>query len=270
MFEIEDLRVVVGAKKVVRGVSLKVAPGEIQAIMGPNGSGKSSLAYALAGHPSYGVKGKVEIDGADLLVLSPDERAKAGFFLAFQYPVEVAGVKVGRFLWQAYQARFGEEVLRQSGALHDSRSAQDDRADLKSLSAQSRIRSALEFKNHVEGLADELEVDREFLSRGLNEGFSGGEKKRLEILQMAVLEPKYAVLDETDSGLDIDAIKAVASGVRKIVSKYNTGVVVITHYQRVLKYLQPDKVHVMVEGKIVESGGGEVAERLEKKGYQHE
>lgn len=242
-----------------------MAPGEIHAVMGPNGSGKSTLAYTLAGHPSYEVEKKKEIlrqsgfthetriaqddklsgvylDGENVLEMSPDERAQAGLFLAFQYPVEVFGVKVDKFLYLAHKARFGE-------------------------SATKKFPSLLSFRGHLLKLADELEVNPEMLKRGLNEGFSGGEKKRLEILQMAVLEPKYAILDETDSGLDIDAIKAVAHGVKKIVDKYQTGILIITHYQRILKYLKPDHVHVMIAGKIAESGGIEVVERLEKKGY---
>jgi Fe-S cluster assembly ATP-binding protein len=183
------------------------------------------------------------MDGEDLMEMSPDERAKKGLFLAFQYPVEVPGVQVAKFLRMAYEARFGGVE-------------------------EKKFKSVLDFRRYLESLAKELEVNEGLLIRNLNEGFSGGEKKRLEILQMAVLEPKYAVLDETDSGLDIDAIKAVAAGVNKIVEKYNTGVVVITHYQRILKFLQPDFVHVVVKGEVVESGDGELVEHLEKEGYK--
>lgn len=244
MLEITKLQVSIEDKQIIKGLELTVKSGEIHAIMGPNGSGKSTLAYTLAGHPSYEVTtGKVALDGEDLLEMAPDERAQAGMFLAFQYPVEVPGVPVSKFLKHAHDSRFGEEP-------------------------EKKFDSVLKFREHLETLADELHVNKELLRRGLNEGFSGGEKKRLEILQMAVLEPRYAVLDETDSGLDIDAIKAVALGVKKNVEKYNTGVIVITHYQRILRYLEPDFVHVMVGGKIVESGTQELVKRLEKEGYK--
>jgi len=223
-----------------------VKPGEVHAIMGPNGSGKSTLAYTLAGHPFYEVTGDsaITIDGENLLEKSPDERAALGLFLAFQYPVEVPGVKVQNFLRLAYNARFANEPKK-------------------------LFPTVLAFRKHLEALARELKVHPELLRRGLNEGFSGGEKKRVEILQMAVLEPKYAILDETDSGLDVDAMKAVAQGVQKILEKYHTGVIVITHYQRILKYLQPDFVHVMKAGKIVQSGKQELAKKLESTGYEN-
>ncbi len=229
---------------ILKGVSLTVKPGEVHAIMGPNGSGKSTLAYTLAGHPFYEVTGgQISLDGQDILEKSPDERAAQGLFLAFQYPVEVPGVKVQNFLRLAYNARFADHP-------------------------EKLFPSVLAFRKHLESLAKELKVNPELLKRGLNEGFSGGEKKRVEILQMAVLEPKYAILDETDSGLDVDAMKAVSLGVKKIIEKYNTGVVVITHYQRILKYLQPEFVHVMKAGKIVQSGGRDLAEKMEAEGYE--
>lgn len=241
---IKNLQVSINGNQVLKGIDLEVKPGEIHALMGPNGSGKSTTAYTLAGHPDYEVLpgSAVKLNGKDILELSPDERAQQGLFLAFQYPVEIPGVKVSNFLRHAHQARFENEPKRQFGKV-------------------------IEFRNHLEALADKFQVKKSLLKRGLNEGFSGGEKKRLEILQMAVLEPQYAVLDETDSGLDIDAIKIVAEGVRKIVDEYKTGVVVITHYQRILEYLKPDFVHVLVNGQIVKRGGSELAAQLEKTGY---
>lgn len=239
-----DLQVVVADKKILRGLSLTIKPGELHAIMGPNGSGKSTTAAALAGHPAYEVLSgsKVTLDGQDILELSPDQRAKLGLFLAFQYPVEVPGVRAQNFLRLAYQARFADQPAKE-------------------------FASVLAFRTHLEALADELHVSKELLKRGLNEGLSGGEKKQLEIVQMALLEPTYAILDETDSGLDIDAIKKVAEGVKLIQKRCHTGVVVITHYQRILEYLNPDFVHVMVDGKIVKTGGGELVTELEKGGY---
>jgi Fe-S cluster assembly ATP-binding protein len=238
MLSIKKLQVAVEDKTIIHDISLDVKPGEIHAVMGPNGSGKSTLAYTLAGHPKYTVKmGSMSLDKKNILSMSPDQRARAGLFLAFQYPVEIAGVSVQNFLRAAHEARFG------------------------------KLKSILGFRKGLQKLADELKVKKELLERSLNDGFSGGEKKRVEILQMAALQPKFAVLDETDSGLDVDAIKAVAMGIKAIVKKYNTGVIVITHYQRILKYLEPNKVHVMVKGKIVKSGGKEFAEELEQNGY---
>ncbi|HEX7017757.1 MAG TPA: Fe-S cluster assembly ATPase SufC [Patescibacteria group bacterium] len=242
MLTINNLQATIDDKKILKGINLKVNAGEIHAIMGPNGSGKSTLAYTLAGHPSYEVaKGsQALLNNKEVLDMSPDERAQSGLFLAFQYPVEVPGVKVQNFLRHAYEAR----GLKKFG-------------------------SVLEFRKHLEALAKEFGVNPELLRRGLNEGFSGGEKKRLEILQMALLQPEFAVLDETDSGLDVDAIKIVAEGVRKIVDRYQTGVIVITHYNRILDYLKPDFVHVLVDGKITQSGGPELAKEVEIKGYHH-
>lgn len=241
---ITNLHASVAEKTILKGIDLTVKPGEVHAVMGPNGSGKSTLANILAGHPFYTVdKGTVKVDGQDILEKSPDERSVQGLFLAFQYPIEVPGVKVQNFLRLAHQARFADQPTKQ-------------------------FASVLEFRKHLASLAKELHVNPDLLKRGLNEGFSGGEKKRLEVLQMAVLEPKYAILDESDSGLDVDAIKAVADGVKQNISKYNTGVIVITHYQRILQYLKPDFVHVMVKGKIVKSGGKELAKQLEKTGYK--
>ena len=236
---IENLRVEIAEQEILRDFSLSVPRGEVHAIMGPNGSGKSTLAKVLAGHPDYKVvSGKASMDGDDLLALPPDERARRGLFLAFQYPSEIPGVTIANFLRAAVQARLpdGEEL------------------------------EATDYYARLYEKMDLLEIDRSFTSRSVNEGFSGGEKKRTEILQLAMLEPKYAVLDETDSGLDIDALKIVANGVNSLRGP-NLGVLLITHYQRLLDYIVPDHVHVMVQGRIVRSGGKELALELEEKGY---
>ena len=235
--EIKRLRVRIEGKEVIKGIDLRIEPGKVVALMGPNGSGKSSLAYALMGHPRYEVKGSVKIDGKDINELTPDERARQGLFLAFQYPVGIEGVSVRELLLGAMRER-GEKI------------------------------SALELRRKVEVEAKELGVEKELLSRSVNDGFSGGEKKKIEILQMRILQPKYAVLDETDSGLDIDALRVVAEGARMVVEKEKVGVLVITHYQRVLRYLRPDEVMVLRKGKIVRRGGEELVEELERKGYQ--
>lgn len=241
---IKNLHVCVDEKPILKGVTLEIKAGEVHAVMGPNGSGKSTLANTLAGHPFYTITdGSITLDSQDLVEKAPDERANAGLFLAFQYPVEVSGVKVNNFLRLAYEARF---------------SAQPER----------KFKTVLAFRKHLETVAKALDVNPELLKRGLNEGFSGGEKKRVEILQMAVLEPKFAILDETDSGLDVDALKAVSAGIRKILKQHQMGVLIITHYQRILKYVEPDMVHVMVDGKIARSGGKEFALELEKEGYK--
>jgi len=235
---IEDLRVNVEDKEILRGVDLTVEPGKVHALMGPNGSGKSTLAYALAGHPRYRVTGgRVTFKGEDVLALAPDERARLGMFLAMQYPVEVPGVSVTNFLRTAINAVRDEDVpVRQF--------AKDLREQMKA-----------------------LEMDPRFAERSLNEGFSGGEKKRHEILQMALLRPRLAILDETDSGLDVDALKVVSQGVNRLRGP-DLGVLLITHYTRILRYIAPDAVHVMVEGRVVESGGPELADELEVTGYE--
>ncbi len=244
-FQIKNLQVAVADKPVVNGVSLTVKPGELHVIMGPNGSGKSSMAAALAGHPEYSVQGgSITLDGVKLDDSSPDERANAGLFMAFQYPIEIPGVSVQNFLRHAHQARLA---------------SQPDKT----------VEKSREFRAYVAQLAQQLHVSPSLLTRGLNEGFSGGEKKRLEILQMAVLEPKYAILDETDSGLDIDAVRHVAAGIEFVRKQFKTGMLVITHYRRILQYLKVDKVHVMVQGKIVESGEHALVEELEAHGYAH-
>ena len=237
--EIQDLHAGITEQEIIRGLTLTIPKGEVHAIMGPNGSGKSTLAKVLAGHPDYAVtSGSVTMDGEDILGLEADERARKGIFLAFQYPSEIPGVTIANFLRAAVQARLpeGEEL------------------------------EAVEYYQQLYAKMDLLEMDRSFTSRSVNEGFSGGEKKRNEILQLAMLEPKYAVLDETDSGLDIDALKIVANGVNSLRGP-NLGVLLITHYQRLLEYIVPDYVHVMVHGRIVRSGGKELALELEEKGY---
>ena len=241
MLEIRDLHATVDGKEILRGINLSVKKGEIHAIMGPNGSGKSTLAKILAGHPAYEVtKGEVLFEGRNLLELAPDERAREGVFLAFQYPVEVPGVSNAQFLRLAYNEKKkhrGEEEL-----------------------------DPLEFKDLLAERAKVVEMDAGLMSRSVNEGFSGGEKKRNEILQMAVLEPKLAVLDETDSGLDIDALRIVSEGVNKLRTPENA-IILVTHYQRLLNYIVPDHVHVLYKGRIVRSGGKELALELEAKGY---
>lgn len=240
--EIRDLHVSVetkeGPKPILRGVDLTIASGETHAIMGPNGSGKSTLASALAGHPKYTVtSGTATLDGEDLLEMSVDQRARAGLFLAMQYPVEVAGVSVANFLRTAKTAISGEApALRTWG-------------------------------KEVRGAMENLRMDPAFAERSVNEGFSGGEKKRHEILQMELFKPRFAILDETDSGLDVDALRIVSEGVNRAKEQTDIGILLITHYTRILRYIKPDFVHVFVDGKIAEEGGSELADRLEEEGY---
>lgn len=236
---IDNINATVDGHEILKGLSLTIPKGEVHAIMGPNGSGKSTLAKILAGHEDYTVtSGQVLMDGEDLLEMDIDERSRAGFFLAFQYPLEIPGVSNANFLRAARQARLpeGEEI------------------------------DAVAFYKEMYSKMDELGMDRKFTGRSVNEGFSGGEKKRNEILQMMMLNPKYAVLDETDSGLDIDALKIVATGVNQMRSP-DRGFLVITHYQRLLDYIVPDVVHVLYDGRIVKTGGKELAKELEAKGY---
>ena len=241
MLKISDLHVRLGERDILQGLNLQVKPGEVHAIMGPSGAGKSTLGYLLSGREGYdAASGQVEFEGEDLLAMEPEQRAAAGVFLAFQYPVEIPGVNNTYFLRAAYNAQ---------------RKARGE-PELDSMQFLKRVRDKLS----VLHLKDEL------LHRGVNEGFSGGEKKRNEIFQLAVLEPKLAILDETDSGLDIDAMKAVADGVNALRSP-DRSFIVITHYQRLLDYIKPDVVHVLSEGKIVESGGPELAQQLEQHGY---
>jgi Fe-S cluster assembly ATP-binding protein len=251
---IRDLHVVVNAgttgeagaigtgeepREILRGVDLTVNAGETHAIMGPNGSGKSTLAYSIAGHPKYTItKGSVTLDGQDVLAMKVDERARAGLFLAMQYPVEVAGVSVSNFLRTAATAIRGEAP---------------------------KVRT---WVGEVKGAMAQLQIDPAFSERNVNEGFSGGEKKRHEILQLELLNPKFAILDETDSGLDVDALRVVSEGVNRFAAQADRGVLLITHYTRILRYIEPDFVHVFVDGRIVEEGGRELADRLESEGYE--
>src|SRR5690242_6738188 len=241
--EIRDLHVTVGdgddAKEILKGVDLTISSGQTHAIMGPNGSGKSTLAYSIAGHPKYEITGgSVTLDGDDVLAMTVDERARAGLFLAMQYPVEVPGVSVANFLRTAKTAIDGEAPKLRTWA--------------------GELRSAME----------KLQIDPAFAQRNVNEGFSGGEKKRHEIMQLELLKPKVAILDETDSGLDIDALRIVSEGVNRVRETGETGLLLITHYTRILRYIKPDFVHVFVAGKIVQEGGPELAEQLEAEGYE--
>ncbi|WP_430592986.1 Fe-S cluster assembly ATPase SufC [Humidisolicoccus flavus] len=242
VLEVKDLHVSIetdqGVKQILKGVDVTIKEGEIHAIMGPNGSGKSTLAYTIAGHPRYKVdSGSITLDGEDVLEMSVDERARAGLFLAMQYPVEIPGVTVSNFLRTAKTAVSGEAP---------------------------KIR---EWIGEVRGAMEALRMDSTFSERNVNEGFSGGEKKRHEILQLELLKPKFAVLDETDSGLDVDALRIVSEGVNRVKENTGLGVLLITHYTRILRYIKPDFVHVFVDGKVAERGGAELADRLEEEGY---
>ncbi len=241
MLKIKNLHANIEGTEILRGINLEVNAGEIHAIMGPNGSGKSTLAKVVAGHPAYEVtEGEVLIDGQNILDLDPEDRARLGLFLAFQYPIEIPGVSNQTFLRQSYNAvkrSHGEEEL-----------------------------DPLEFDDYIREKLKIVDMEPEFLNRSVNAGFSGGEKKRNEILQMAVLDPRLSILDETDSGLDIDALRIVANGINKIADE-SKGIILVTHYQRLLNYIIPDIVHVMVKGRIVKSGGKDLALELEERGY---
>ncbi len=236
--EIKNLHVRTDDREILRGVDLSISRGEVHALMGPNGSGKSTLANTLLGHPSYEItEGTITFKGEDITESEPHERAKAGLFLAFQYPVSIPGVSVANFLRMAINAKRDQPI------------------------------QVKEFRTELQKAIDLLEVDRTFTSRHLNDGFSGGEKKRAEILQMAMLAPDIAILDETDSGLDIDALRTVAEGVQRLHEEQGLGALIITHYQRILHYIKPEFVHIMMDGRIVLEGGVELVERLEREGY---
>jgi Fe-S cluster assembly ATP-binding protein len=235
---IDDLRANVAGKEILRGVTLTVRSGEVHAVMGPNGSGKSTLAYAIAGHPKYTISsGTVTLDGADVLAMTVDERARAGLFLAMQHPVEVPGVSVSNFLRTSATAIRGEAP---------------------------KLRLWLK---EMKGAMERLQIDPTFASRNVNEGFSGGERKRAEILQLELLAPKMAILDETDSGLDVDALRVVSEGINRVRESGDAGVLLITHFTRILRYVRPEYVHVFVDGRIVDQGGPELADAIEAEGY---
>ncbi len=244
VLEIRNLHASVADQPILKGIDLTIKSGETHALMGPNGSGKSTLAYTLAGHPAYEpTAGQVIFDGEDLLELEADERSRAGLFLAFQYPASVPGVTLAKFLRQTINSRRKAENSEDAGI------------------------SIPEFRRLLKAKMDMLGIDHKMAGRYLNEGFSGGEKKRVEILQMATVEPKIAIMDETDSGLDIDALRVVSEGAVRLQEEFNMGALVITHYQRILNYIKPDYVHIMLDGRIVESGGPELALKLEERGY---
>ncbi len=248
LLTVTNLVATVGEKTILNGLNLSIKPGEFHVLLGPNGSGKSTLASVLAGHPGYEVQPQnkpttvIDLAGQSLLEMGADERAKAGLFMAFQQPVEVPGVRVLNFLWEAYKTHIPEVANRQ-------------------------WKSIVAFRDAFQAEAAELGIKPEMITRGLNEGFSGGEKKRLEIAQLAILTPRLAILDEIDSGLDVDALKLVAAGISKVRKQHNTAVLLITHHQRILQYFKPDHVHVMQQGVIVMSGGIELIERIERDGY---
>ncbi|MBT4119568.1 MAG: Fe-S cluster assembly ATPase SufC [Candidatus Peribacter sp.] len=245
MLNAHNLHISVDDKEIVKGIDLNIEEGQIHAIMGPNGSGKSTLVSTLMGHPGYTVTaGSVEFMGKDLLAQAPHERAQAGLFLAFQYPKEIAGVTLRSFLFAAYKAQ------------------------MKVRNPEMKVSSPIKFKALLEGAMKSLKMDTAFAERFVNQGFSGGEKKKAEVLQMHILQPSLALMDETDSGLDVDALKIVADGVNALKERSDFSALVVTHYARILDHIHPDHVHVMVDGKIVESGGKEFAQQLEEGGYE--
>lgn len=252
MLTIKNLSVSVDSKKIINRLSLQIRSGQIHALMGPNGSGKSTLAYALAGHPDYHVNksSKASLNRKNLLNLAPHQRAQSGLFLAFQQPISISGVSVQNFLKTAYEATLCTQCEKG-----------DHVGDCPRL-------SVLEFRQLLQKEAKKLDINPNLLTRSLNENFSGGEKKRIEILQMAILKPKYTILDETDSGLDIDSLKIIAQGIHHVIKTHHTGVLLITHYRRILDHLKPHHVHIMLNGQIIKSNGPKLIHQLEKTGYK--
>lgn len=265
MFTIKNLHASIENKEILRGVSFSVQAGEVHAVMGPNGGGKSTLAYALMGHPAYkcqmpNAKCQIKINGKDISDLPTEERAKAGLFLALQSPIAVPGVTVVNLLRSAYQEIYG---------IQKKNSDQPVGGQNPVLARRWRVEGStiVEFTKLLKGYAKKLHIEDSFLTRGIHDGFSGGEKKKIEMLQALVLAPKFAIFDEIDTGLDVDALKIVAGGI-KTLAEHGTGVIIITHYQRLLKYVQPDVVHILVKGKIVKTGTGKLAKEIEDKGYE--
>jgi len=254
LLQVIDLHVTVAEKPVLKGVNLTLNAGEVHVVLGQNGTGKSTLAYAIAGHPNYKItQGKVLFEGEDLLDMEADERARRGIFLAFQHPIAVPGVSVANFLRAAYQARFHGGVVK---------------ATDKSAGKDSGF-SVMEFQKKLVAAMKELKMDPALAMRYLNDGFSGGEKKQMEILQLAMLQPKLAMLDETDSGLDVDKLATVGTSAAALAAKHNMGILIITHYKRMLNYVKPSNAHLLMDGKVVVSAGPELADEIDEKGYEH-
>lgn len=267
MLQIKDLEVAVDNHQVLHGVNLQIPASRIQAVMGPNGSGKSTLAATLAGHPDYQVNtGQILLNDRNILDLSPDQRAQQGILLAFQSPVGIPGVSLQNFLRAAWEARFGQ--IHSPSKNQASKNISDQNKKWPQPSQKVSFQSVLEFRDYLAKKAKLINLPAEFLSRPLDTNFSGGERKKIEMLQLLALQPQFAILDETDSGLDIDAIQTIARAAQYAQQNYQTGLLIITHYQRILDFIKPDQVHILVDGQVVESGQMELVRQLEKEGYQ--